>query len=408
MRVLIIGGGCREHALAWKLRGSPLLTELFAAPGNPGIAQLGTVLTQRIPDPKIANWRDKKLYIRDVVRLVKFYQIDLVVIGPDAPLAYGLADALMNKAIGPWEDAAKIEWSKTFGRHVADAGKKPNWGSFSTLKKAEAFALKQSCELVIKEDGLAFGKGVFVTSSTEEALEQLRKMAKEGYFTAGRRVVIEPRLYGREVSAHAFTDGETVLHMPMSCDYKRLLDGDGGPNTGGMGAYAPVPWLRPEIEAQIQTEITEPAVRNAEKLQNSTDPVPYDGIIYPGVMVAEDGPKVLEFNARFGDPEAQVILPLLKTDLLEIFEALRKGRLGEIKIEWEQDKFAVAVVLASEGRSEREDVPVNRPITGLNSLDEDVRIFHGATKRGEEGRLVTAGGRVLPLVEDPHILVKAV
>lgn len=396
MNVLLIGSGAREHAIAWKLLQSPLLTRLFVAPGNPGIGRIAATQPLSIPDPATATTRQINAFLRTAVGLAKETKTNLVIIGGEAPLAYGLVDRLRDEAIpvfGPSKAAAEIEWSKAFGKEVCEKARIPTaaWSDFDDFDPAKQFVYDHDDfpGFVIKEDGLAAGKGTTVTPTKDAAVAQLRQLQLSGYFEAGRRVVIEERLSGREVSAHAFTDGETIAHMPFSCDYKRLRDGDHGPITGGMGAYAPAVWLKNSIATLIERNVTELALRQLWAMNR-----PFRGVIYPGIIFHDQGLKVLEFNARFGDPEAQVLLPLLKTDLLEIMLAVANGTLHEIKIRWSK-KAAVAVVLASEGYPEK---PVTgRVITGIENIDSDVLVFHAGTKL-DNGQLVTAGGRVLTLV----------
>ena len=381
MNVLIIGAGAREHTIAWKLRQSPRLDDLFAAPGNPGTAELGSNLPLDIED------------FDAIIRACREHRIDLVVVGNEGPLAAGLVDRLTVlgiAAFGPAQAAAEIESSKVFAKELMTAHdiRTAPFATFDDIAAAQAYVEEQSVPLVVKADGLAVGKGVIVTSSKEQALAALDTiMSKRAFGVAGERVVIERRLYGREVSAHAFTDGQTVVHMPFACDHKPVFDGDKGPNTGGMGAYSPAGWLDGATAEAIQSGVTEAAVRAM-----MAEGRPYRGVLYPGLMVTNDGPQVIEFNCRFGDPEAQVLLPRMESDLLEVLWAVANNRLAETDVRWSPDA-CVGVVLASGGYPTAYDTGF--PIEGLDEIDPDVLIFHAGTQREDDGTLVTTGGRVL-------------
>ena len=381
MNVLIIGAGAREHTIAWKLRQSPRLDDLFAAPGNPGTAELGSNLPLDIED------------FDAIIRACREHRIDLVVVGNEGPLAAGLVDRLTVvgiAAFGPAQAAAEIESSKVFAKELMTAHdiRTAPFATFDDIAAAQAYVEEQSVPLVVKADGLAVGKGVIVTSSKEQALAALDTiMSKRAFGIAGERVVIERRLYGREVSAHAFTDGQTVVHMPFACDHKPVFDGDKGPNTGGMGAYSPAGWLDGATAEAIQSGVTEAAVRAM-----MAEGRPYRGVLYPGLMVTNDGPQVIEFNCRFGDPEAQVLLPRMESDLLEVLWAVANNRLAETDVRWSPDA-CVGVVLASGGYPTAYDTGFT--IEGLDEIDPDVLIFHAGTRREDDGALVTAGGRVL-------------
>jgi len=383
MRVLVVGGGGREHAIAWKLSQSPKLRELFVAPGNAGTAQFARNLPIRAND------------LAGIARAAREHRIDLVVVGPEEPLALGLADRLAVEGIacfGPTRAAARIEASKAFARQFMARHNipQPSFQTFSSPGAARAYIKSLPTPPVVKADGLAAGKGSIVAESQEEALRALEAIMEERAFgDAGRQVVIEERLYGREVSVFAFTDGVTVVPMTPACDYKRLRDGDQGPNTGGMGSFSPPPWYDELLERQVNIYILEATVKAL-----MAEGLPYRGVLYGGLMVTEEGPKVLEFNCRFGDPEAQVILPRLKSDLLEILWAVVMNRLHEVRVEW-RDEACVGVVMASGGYPN--EYKTGYPITGLERVEEDVLVFHAGT-RLEEGRVVTAGGRVLTVV----------
>ncbi len=393
MNVLLIGSGAREHALAWKLRQSSRLDDLFVTPGNPGTAELGTNLALSGSDPDA------------IVDACRSHRIDLVVVGNEDPLAAGLVDRLAVEGIaafGPTQAAAQIESSKVFAKELMARHGIPSasFATFDDATAARAYVEAQSEPLVVKADGLARGKGVIVADSTSAALEALDAiMVRREFGAAGDRVIIEPRLSGREVSAHAFTDGKTVAHMPFSCDHKPVFDDDRGPNTGGMGVYSPPDWLDEETAEAIRSDVTEAAVAAMMAAGR-----PYRGVIYPGLMMTNAGPMVLEFNCRFGDPEAQVLLPLLDTDLLEVLWAVANNSLHEVELRWSQDA-CVGVVLASGGYPG--DYETGFAIEGLAELDADVVAFHAGTSRQDDGTLVTAGGRVLTIVAAGPTLAQA-
>jgi phosphoribosylamine--glycine ligase len=394
VNVLIAGSGAREHAIAWKLRQSPGLTGLFVAPGNAGTAAIAENLPVAASD------------IDGIVRAAAERRAGLVVVGPEEPLARGLADRLIAEDIavfGPSQAAARIESSKAFAKALLEEHGIPTAASrsFDNRHDARAYVEAVARPLVVKADGLAAGKGVFVCDTPEEALEAIAALMSDDspFGAAGRTIVIEERLWGREVSAHAFTDGVTVSPMPFACDYKRALDGDAGPNTGGMGAYSPPLWLDEAMEPYIHQHITEAAV-NAMMREG----FPYKGVLYPGLMVTAEGPRVLEFNCRFGDPEAQVLLPRLKSDLLEICLAVAEGRLSDVAVDWRTDA-CVGVVLASGGYPE--EYETGYVIAGLNSLEPDVLVFHGGTALAENGNVVTAGGRVVTVTAMAPALAEA-
>jgi phosphoribosylamine--glycine ligase len=395
MNVLLIGSGAREHAMAWKLRQSPKLTDLVIAPGNAGTRSLGENVDVAASD------------VDGIVKLAQERRVELVVVGPEDPLSRGLVDRLAVEGIaafGPTQSAARIESSKAFSKDLmlrhgiptADARTFSN--RMDARKYVESLGSRQ---VVVKADGLAAGKGVFVCDSHDDAINAVEQMMGDAaiFGASGGTVLIEERLSGREVSAMAFTDGVTVAPMPFSCDYKRIGDRDEGPNTGGMGAYSPPPWLDESHEPFIHERITEAAVAAMRE-----DGAPYRGILYPGCMVTADGPKAIEFNCRFGDPEAQVLLPRLKSDLLEICLAVVNNRLGEAEIEWSTDA-TVGVVMASGGYPG--DYETGHPIAGLDSLEDGVMVFHAGTRVNENGQVVTSGGRVLTVVATGKSLAEA-
>jgi phosphoribosylamine--glycine ligase len=397
MNVLVIGSGAREHALAWKLRQSPRLTDLFIAPGNAGTASVGTNLPIAATDfPAIAD-------------AARRHRVDLVIVGPEEPLARGIVDFLTEQGIaayGPTRAAAEIEASKAFAKEVMARAGIPTAPARVFADVQAALAYLDELEAtgaeppVIKADGLAAGKGVTVAATFAEARTAVRAALVEGLFgAAGQRVLLEQRLTGREVSAHAFSDGKTVVPMACSCDYKRVYDGDQGPNTGGMGAYSPPGFVTRELEAEIRRTIIEPAVRAMAEMGR-----PYRGTLYPGLMITAAGPRVVEFNCRFGDPETQVLMPRLASDLLAICEACVRGTLSERLVAW-SERAAVGVVLASGGYPGHYETGV--PIHGLGTVDPDVQVFHAGTRRLEDGTVVTAGGRVLTVVATGTTLAEA-
>jgi phosphoribosylamine--glycine ligase len=394
VNVLVIGSGAREHAIGWKLRQSPKITDLFFAPGNGGTA----AIAENLPI-SASNAAAVSESARD-------YKIDLVIVGPEAPLAAGLVDQLAVQGIaafGPSQAAARIESSKAFAKDLMRRHGIPTAQAetFTSHAAARDYIESRDGPLVVKADGLAAGKGVFVCVTAEEALHAVDLMlGDEAVFGAsGSTVLIEERLSGRELTAHAFTDGETVAPMPFSCDYKRIYDGDEGPNTGGMGAYSPALWLDEPMEPLIHETITEAAVRAMRE-----EGAPYRGVLYPGLMITADGPRVIEFNCRFGDPETQVLLPRLKSDLLEICWAVVNNRLADAEIEWSTDA-CVGVVLASGGYPD--DYETGFAVAGLGSVEPGVLVFHAGTVAGEDGVIVTSGGRVLTVVASAPTLQEA-
>jgi phosphoribosylamine--glycine ligase len=382
--VLVIGSGAREHALAWKLRQSPRVGALYAAPGNPGTA----LVAENLPlDP---------LDFDALAKTVASRQIGLVVVGPEGPLAAGVADFLAARDVavyGPCKAAAQIEASKSFAKRLMQIAGIPTGEAavFDSYEDAAAYARELPTPPVIKADGLAAGKGVTVADGPEEALAALYSALVEGAFGAsGSRVLVEERLYGHEVSAHAFSDGGRALPMPYACDHKAVFDGGRGPNTGGMGAYSPPGFVDSALHERIWREIVTPAI--AALADRGT---PYRGTIYPGLMITETGPRVIEFNCRFGDPETQVIVPRLAGDLFEPLWAAATGDLSGIDLRW-SDHACVGVVLAAEGYPG----PVRQGdvIEGLDEVDADIQVFHGNTALDAGGALRTAGGRVLTVV----------
>lgn len=380
MNVLLVGSGGREHTLAWKLAQSHRLTTLYTAPGNPGTAQVGKNIT--IP-------------VTNVPYLVEFSRanaIDLVIIGPEAALEAGLCDALAAvgiPAFGPTQAAARIETSKTFAKQFMQRHAIPTarFAIFDQLQPAIEHLQQVDYPVVIKASGLAAGKGVILPNNMNEAQAALRDMLIEHIFgAAGEQVIIEERLQGEEVSLLAFCDGYSLALMPPAQDHKRLLDSDLGPNTGGMGAYAPAPLCPPELQAEILKKIIQPTVDGLR-----AEGMPFIGVLYAGVILTPQGPQVLEFNARFGDPETQAIIPLLKSDLLEILHACTRQELANISIKWQKGS-AVCVVMTSAGYPAKSTIPT--AIHGLDDLPVDCRVFQAGASQ-KDGMLIASGGRVL-------------
>lgn len=397
MRVLLVGGGGREHAIAWKLAQSPKCGKLYCAPGNAGIAQIAECVPIAATDiSALVSWASQNL-------------IDFVVVASDDPLALGLVDACQAaglRAFGPTKAAAEIEWSKTFSKSLMKKYGIPtaSYEAFTDCGEAVAYALAKNPSpenpLVIKADGLALGKGVVIAQSPAEAGEALRDMMEGGRFSdAGKRVIIEEYLQGSELTALCFTDGETVYPMPPSRDHKRARDNDEGPNTGGMGVISPVPGYTAELAEQCMNEIFIPTI-NAMR----TEGRPFSGVIYFGLMLTAQGPRVIEYNARFGDPEAQAVLPLLKNDLLEIMLAVEERRLRTITPVW-RNAASACVVVASGGYPD--SYKTGYPIAGLDKLPEDMQVFHAGTAVDADGKLITKGGRVLSVCAQGGALKEA-
>lgn len=384
MDILLIGSGGREHALAWKLAQSPSVGKIYVAPGNPGIAAIGkcTCISLKIDDlDAVAAFAEEK-------------GIGLTVVGPEAPLVAGIADVFAAKGLpvfGPSKAAARLEGSKAFAKaimakyHIPTAG----FEVFSDVPSAIDYVKKHGAPIVVKADGLAAGKGVVVATNEEEALAAVYESMHEHKFgAAGAKVVLEDFLEGEEASLLAFSDGKTVVPMIPSQDHKRVFDRDLGPNTGGMGTYAPAPVMTEALRAKAVETILKPIVAAM-----AAEGMPYAGCLYAGLMVKGDSVKVVEFNCRFGDPETQVVLPLLEGDLAEIMLACATGTLDKVKYSW-SDKAAVCVVLTSGGYPGT--YAKGKEITGLGeaALDKEVVVFHAGTK-AVDGKIVTDGGRVL-------------
>lgn len=382
MKVLVIGGGGREHAVCRKLSESKDVTELLCTPGNAGIARVARC----IPDVKATD-------IDGIVALAKREKVDFVCVTPDDPLALGCVDRLEAEGIaafGPTAYAAQMEASKIFSKNLMRKYGIPTARCeiFTEMEKALAYLDTQSAPIVVKADGLALGKGVVVAATIDEAKQAVIEMMQGGKFgRSGARVLIEECMVGREVTVLCFCDGKTIVPMKASQDHKRVFDGDKGPNTGGMGAFAPSPLYTRHIAERTEREILLPTLRamNAEGFT-------FKGVLYVGLMLTKDGPKVVEYNARFGDPETQAVLPLLDSDLFAIMRAVREQRLAEMDICW-KDGAAACVVLASGGYPGKYEG--GKPISGLEEAEAmGATVYHAGTKRTDAG-YVTAGGRVL-------------
>ena len=395
MRVLVVGNGGREHALAWRIRSSPLLTGLWVAPGNYGTASIATNLAVTGE-------------VESVVEAARNVKADLVVVGPEAPLADGLADALAALGIpvfGPTRAAARLESSKSFARDVMlKAGAPgPEFAVFTEESDALEYLRRNPGPRVVKADGLAAGKGVTVCDDDAQAAVAVRAcISGRAFGEAGAKVLLEERLEGREVSVFAFCDGEHISPLVAACDYKRLNDWDTGPNTGGMGSYSPPGFWTEELCDEVEQSIMRPVVRSM-----ADRGAPYCGVLYAGLMLTEDGPRVLEFNCRLGDPETQVLMPRLAADPLELMLACAQGQLDRVEVRW-HDRCYVGVVLASGGYPALYETGFE--IAGLEDSDrasEDSVVFCAGVNTDASGRPVTAGGRVLTLVGGGSSLTEA-
>jgi phosphoribosylamine---glycine ligase len=370
MKVLVVGGGAREHAIVWKLMLSPSVTKVYCTPGNAGINPLAySVPPSADSKQKLADWAREN-------------RIDLAIIGPERPLIEGIVDAFQRAGVrvfGPTAAAATIEGSKLWTKRLLLKHGIPTGGAeiVEGFTQAEAALDRVSYPVAVKADGDAAGKGVIIARDRGEALAAVRSfMVERTVGTAGDRVLLEQFLEGVELSVLAFTDGKTIVPMVPACDYKRVGDGDTGPNTGGMGAYAPPRFATPELMAEIQTTILEPTIAAM-----AAEGRPYSGVLYAGLMITADGPKVLEYNCRMGDPETQVVLPLLKSDLAELALSVVEGRLDPRRIEWADDACC-GVVLASGGYPGSYET--GHPIEGLDSLEDGVLVFHAGTRQGPD------------------------
>lgn len=382
MKILVVGGGGREHTLVWKIAQSPLVDKIYCAPGNGGISKLAECVPIKAMD------------IEGIIAFAKENKIDLVMVAPDDPLAAGMVDALEAegiRAFGPHKAAAEIESSKAFSKDLMKKYGIPTaqYEVFTNSEHAIEYLRHQKYPIVVKADGLALGKGVIIANGFDQAQEAVNSMMEDKVFgSAGSKIIIEEFMTGPEVSILAFTDGKAVVPMVSSQDHKRIFDNDQGPNTGGMGTFSPSRVYTPEIEKYCMEHIFKPTVEAMNRENRK-----FKGILYFGLMVTPDGPKVVEYNARFGDPETQVVLPRLKTDLLSIFEAVIDERLDSIEIEWDNNA-AVCVVMASGGYPAK--YTTGYEISGIDSAEqaESTVVFHAGTKY-EAGKFLTAGGRVL-------------
>ena len=382
MKILIIGSGGREHAITWKVCQSPKAEKVFVLPGNPGTSQIATNVEGVSVDNR-----------QDLIGFCKMNQVDLVIVGPEIPLADGLVDSLSDAGIrcfGPKQAAAQIEASKSFAKDFMARHNIPTarYATFNHLDEALDYLNKVDYPIVIKASGLAAGKGVILPETDDEARATLEDvLAKKVFGDAGTEVIIEERMTGQEISLMAFTDGTTVMPMISAQDHKRLLDGDNGPNTGGMGAYAPAPIFTSQLLKEAVEKVLQPAV-DGLRIEGRK----FVGVLYAGLMLTSDGIRVLEFNCRFGDPETQVVLPLLETDLIEVAEACVDGRLHEVDVQW-KNGAAVCVVLASKGYPEKSE---KGQVVSFGELPEDMICFHAGTKQNGMD-VITAGGRVFGL-----------
>jgi len=382
MKVLVVGGGGREHAIVWKLAQSRRVDKIYCAPGNAGIAEMAECI-------EIGSGSFDAL-----IDLVKYEWIDLTIVGPEDPLSRGIVDAFEREGrriVGPLKNAARLEASKVFAKEFMKRHRIPSadYTVFSSYLHAEEHVRMKGAPIVIKADGLAAGKGVFVATTVDEAINALRLIMKERVFgEAGNRVVVEECLQGEEASYMVFTDGKTIVPMVSSQDHKRVFDGDKGLNTGGMGAYSPAPIVTTEIENEVMERVMRPAINGLKD-----EGMPYKGVLYAGLMIKENSPHVLEFNCRLGDPETQPVLARLDTDFMDICMAIADGKLSDLVIRW-KDEVSVCVVLASGGYPG--DYEKGKVISGLDDVKEmnDVVVFHAGTTFANN-QIVTNGGRVL-------------
>jgi phosphoribosylamine--glycine ligase len=382
MKVLVVGSGGREHALVWKISQSKSVDEIFAAPGNAGISEIAQCVNISGDD------------VEGLVKFAKEKNIDLTVVGPEAPLVKGIVDTFERgnlRIFGPVALAARLEASKVFSKQIMIKSGVPTPACeiFDDPQQAKDYINKTSLPIVVKADGLAQGKGVIVASTRQEALEAVTSIMEQKVFgEAGKQVIIEECLVGEEVSILVFCDGENFIPLASSQDHKRIFDNDNGPNTGGMGAYSPAPVISNRLMKKVLDKIIRPVVDEMSKIG-----CPYKGVLYAGLMITKDGPKVLEFNVRFGDPETQAILPRLKTDLVEIMQAVIDGELNKLRLSWKRDS-CVCVVISSGGYPG--DYQKGQEISGLENLKgrKDLMVFHAGTK-SQDNKITTNGGRVL-------------
>ena len=382
MKILVIGSGGREHALVWKLKQSPSVDRIFCASGNAGTAAMAENVAIPATD------------LPQLLRFGKQNEVDLTVVGPDDPLAMGIVDLFTAnnlRIFGPTKSAARLESSKIFAKELMRAQKVPTAEArtFSDSKEALSYCDELKFPVVIKADGLALGKGVIIASDIATARSTIKAMMNEARFgDAGRRIVIEEFLLGTECSIHVLVDGKNYRLLESARDHKRAFDGDQGLNTGGMGAYSPADNWDARLQSRFEKEVMQPVLRGLSK-----EEIAYRGLLYPGLMITSDGPRVLEFNCRFGDPETQALLPRMKSDLLPLLEATIDGKIDNYSIDWDK-RVSVTVVLASAGYPGK--CETGKIISGLDEVAklEDVQVFHAGTKSADN-QIVTAGGRVL-------------
>ncbi|WP_375674793.1 phosphoribosylamine--glycine ligase [Bartonella sp. CL100XZDX] len=381
MNILLIGSGGREHALAWKIAASPLLTKLYCAPGNPATTEFGENINLNIDDHSL------------VIAFCKARSIDLVIVGPEAPLVAGITDSLNSANIcvfGPTQKAAQLEGSKAFTKDLCRKNNIPtgSYQCFNDASKAKAYIQQQDVPIVIKADGLAAGKGVVVATTMEEAFNAVDACFKSTFGDAGNKIVVESFLEGEEASFFCLCDGKVALPFGSAQDHKRVGDGDIGANTGGMGAYSPAPIMTKEIVNRTLKEIVEPALKSMKEMG-----APFKGILFVGLMITQKGPELIEFNVRFGDPECQVLMMRLKDDILPIFLAAAQGKLENKPLRW-SEKAALTVVMAANGYPDSpQKGTVIRNVDQVNSLP-DVKVFQAGTVL-RDGELIANGGRVL-------------
>jgi phosphoribosylamine--glycine ligase len=382
MKVLVVGGGGREHALVWKIAQSPKVSKIYCAPGNAGISEQATLVPIKAND------------LKGLLDFALKEKIDLTVVGPEEPLTRGIVDLFESKGLfvfGSSQKAAEIEGSKAFAKEMMRKYHIPtgSYEIFEDPKKAMGYIRKQGTPIVVKADGLAAGKGVIVCNTVEEAIQSVERIMVDKIFgEAGNRLVVEEYLVGEEASYIAFTDGKAILPMASSQDHKAIFDGDKGPNTGGMGAYSPAPVVTDEVHEKILEKVLRPIIQGMGE-----EGRPYKGVLYAGLMIHDGHPRVLEFNARFGDPETQPVLMRMKGDIIPILEACIKGNLSGCEIEWDS-RASVCVVMASKGYPG--DYEKGKPISGLKEVSQmkDVFVFHAGTAQ-IDGQMATNGGRVL-------------
>ncbi len=393
MNILLIGSGGREHALAWKIAQSPLLQTLFIAPGNGGMTELGTLTDLNTSDHQA------------VINFVQANNIELVVVGPEAPLVAGLVDDLETagiKAFGPKQAAAALEGSKGFTKDICKDYNIPTarYGRFDTLEAAKAYAEQQGAPLVVKADGLAAGKGVIMAQTIQEALTAIEDCFSGSFGQAGAEVVIEETLYGPEASFFVLTDGTNALPLATAQDHKRAFDGDKGPNTGGMGAYSPAPIMTDALIEQTMATIIAPTIKAMQDKGT-----PYKGVLYAGLMLTEEGPKLIEYNARFGDPECQVLMMRLASDLVPALLATANGTLDQLSLEWHKTP-ALTVVMATKGYPGGYEKGSQIKGLGKASAPENIEIFHAGTAL-ENGAVLATGGRVLNITSRARTIQQA-